>query len=298
MQILANHLADVKLHSAEQIYGLEQKVRALEGELVEARHQLGTTQVEMEHCMNCIHQLKQENSKKWRVEERDDWKGLVDAIQSDRATLQEENEALQKELKEMRSQLAEAQQNEIKRTADAVKQCVNPQPLVRTPSHNMLGRGERLTPSPFFSSSKETMEQESPEARRRLSLGSRGSPRSAQSRKCAENSNVSQRLGKLLDELEVERAKVKSLKQQLQQKEEEAKAAVIQTETELCFQKYEIQRLQKKIDVLERESAATWTEVTWNSALSVIRIFRKETVLFDAQNGGKEDSIPCPILQV
>jgi hypothetical protein len=27
-------------------------------------------------------------SKKWRVEERDDWKGLVDAIQADRAHLQ------------------------------------------------------------------------------------------------------------------------------------------------------------------------------------------------------------------
>jgi hypothetical protein len=41
--------------------------------------------------------------------------------------LKEENESLEKELGVVKAQLAEAQQNEIKRTADAVKQCVNPQ---------------------------------------------------------------------------------------------------------------------------------------------------------------------------
>jgi hypothetical protein len=33
-------------------------------------------------------QLKIENSKKWRLQERDDWKSLVDSIQIDRSRLQ------------------------------------------------------------------------------------------------------------------------------------------------------------------------------------------------------------------
>lgn len=33
-------------------------------------------------------QLKIENSKKWRLQERDDWKSLVDSIQIDRTRLQ------------------------------------------------------------------------------------------------------------------------------------------------------------------------------------------------------------------
>ena len=93
---------------------------------------------------------------------------------------------------------------------------------------------------------------------------------------------------------------MRALKQQLQQRDEEAKAANIQNKTERCYQKYELQRLHKKIEALERESLATWTNVTWNSALSVIRIFRKESTIFDSSNpkGGEEETLPCPILQV
>jgi hypothetical protein len=40
---------------------LEQTVRALEGKLVTARGQVGQQAAELEHAVNCIHQLKQEN---------------------------------------------------------------------------------------------------------------------------------------------------------------------------------------------------------------------------------------------
>lgn len=44
---------------------------------------------------NSSAQLKQENNQKWRLQERDDWKSLVDSIQKDRARLQDECLTLQ-----------------------------------------------------------------------------------------------------------------------------------------------------------------------------------------------------------
>ncbi len=94
MSILASHLADVKLQSAgigllalsilcfvwhhhralslslslfsllcptEQIYQLQQKNRTLQSQLTAATGQFEQHKLELEHCINCIHQLKQEN---------------------------------------------------------------------------------------------------------------------------------------------------------------------------------------------------------------------------------------------
>ena len=42
-----------------------------------------------------VQQLREENTRKWRVEERNDWKSLLDSVQRDRAEPQEANEYLQ-----------------------------------------------------------------------------------------------------------------------------------------------------------------------------------------------------------
>lgn len=50
-----------------------------------------------------VAQLQLETSEKWRVEERNDWRSLVDSVQSDRDELREENERLKQEIAELRA---------------------------------------------------------------------------------------------------------------------------------------------------------------------------------------------------
>lgn len=58
---------------------------------------------ERDYFRNYSEQLKLENSKKWRLHERDDWKSLVDSVQVDRARLQESCDNLEIELEEARA---------------------------------------------------------------------------------------------------------------------------------------------------------------------------------------------------
>ncbi|CAM9326386.1 unnamed protein product [Phaeothamnion confervicola] len=53
---------------------------------------------ELSHTKSLCHQLKLENAKKWRLEERDDWRALVTSIQADREALHEETATLRKAL--------------------------------------------------------------------------------------------------------------------------------------------------------------------------------------------------------
>ena len=59
---------------------------------------------------NSCEQLKLENSKKWRLQERDDWKALVDSVQRDRTRLQQENLALEAELAESKHLIEDLQE--------------------------------------------------------------------------------------------------------------------------------------------------------------------------------------------
>jgi hypothetical protein len=62
-------------------------------------------QDERDDLINMVHQLKEENSKKWRVEERDDWRDLVASLQNDRRELQASVDQLQSENAELTVQL-------------------------------------------------------------------------------------------------------------------------------------------------------------------------------------------------
>ena len=94
IQLLAKHLADIKLQATEERHQNTKKIKTLE-------HKCATYETEVEeykqkcaHQENLIHQLRLENTKKWRISERDDWKALVDAVQTDRQRLQLENETV------------------------------------------------------------------------------------------------------------------------------------------------------------------------------------------------------------
>lgn len=55
---------------------------------------------ERDYYRNYAEQLKLENSKKWRLQERDDWKALVDSVQKDRSRLQDECLSLDQKLQQ------------------------------------------------------------------------------------------------------------------------------------------------------------------------------------------------------
>jgi hypothetical protein len=50
---------------------------------------------ERDHLSELSTRLQRENSKKWKFQERDDWKSLVDTVQADRSRLADENTQLQ-----------------------------------------------------------------------------------------------------------------------------------------------------------------------------------------------------------
>ncbi|CAM9136524.1 unnamed protein product [Pylaiella littoralis] len=53
---------------------------------------------ELGDANNLVEQLRLENTRKWRVEERDDWRALLDSMQSDRTALQHRNDKLEVDL--------------------------------------------------------------------------------------------------------------------------------------------------------------------------------------------------------
>ena len=94
LRLLANHLAKVKLEAAEQIYALTN-----EGKYLKEKNEELSSQV--------LHLKQQcrENTLHWRLQERDDWKALVEAVQKDRTRLENENESLMEEISLLRKQI-------------------------------------------------------------------------------------------------------------------------------------------------------------------------------------------------
>ena len=69
LRLLANHLAKVKLEAAEQIYALTN-----EGKYLKEKNEELSSQV--------LHLKQQcrENTLHWRLQERDDWKALLESV--------------------------------------------------------------------------------------------------------------------------------------------------------------------------------------------------------------------------
>ena len=82
-----------------------------------------------------MEQLKSENSRKWRLQERDDWKSLVDSVQADRARLQEETMRLNLQLEDAQAEIErQAELLAIAHTADAGSRPSSPEKISRVTS--------------------------------------------------------------------------------------------------------------------------------------------------------------------
>ena len=90
LQKLTEYLNQTRRQAELAIDTLSTKVIALEKESESIRTLLVEAESERDYFKNYSEQLKLENSKKWRLQERDDWKSLVESVQKDRSRLQDD----------------------------------------------------------------------------------------------------------------------------------------------------------------------------------------------------------------
>ena len=88
MVLLGRHLAATKLEAAEKENNLKQEIKLLQQDNEKLLRYIEGQREKVEHLQSENYQLKLENSKKWRVQERDDWRSLVTAVQEDRCVVQ------------------------------------------------------------------------------------------------------------------------------------------------------------------------------------------------------------------
>ncbi len=67
-------------------------------------------EAERDYYRNYAEQLKLENSKKWKLQERDDWKGLLDTVTKDRNRLQGECQILESSLNQANNKIKELEE--------------------------------------------------------------------------------------------------------------------------------------------------------------------------------------------
>ena len=84
---------------------LEIQVATLQSEKVDLSSKLEACLDQLDFCTGACEQLKLEASTKWRVEERNDWKALVDSVQKDRDDQSEENSILSESVAELEAEL-------------------------------------------------------------------------------------------------------------------------------------------------------------------------------------------------
>ena len=101
VEMLQTHLTKVKLEHAERESSLVSRLRKAEEESARLRVELDAAGDELELCWAHVDQMRLEQSKKWRIEERDDWRALVQSVQQDRTRLQRENAALRSEVRRL-----------------------------------------------------------------------------------------------------------------------------------------------------------------------------------------------------
>lgn len=97
---LADYLAQTRRQAEASIDVLNKRIEELTSELEVSHAAAEHLQSERDYFRNHAEQLKLENSKKWRLQERDDWKSLVDSVQQDRSRLQDECHRLETALEE------------------------------------------------------------------------------------------------------------------------------------------------------------------------------------------------------
>lgn len=90
VQKLLEFLQQTRRQAEISIDCLTERVKELERACELNQQEVDKLKEERDFLLQLTEQLKVENSKKWRLQERDDWKALVDSIQKDRDRLQDE----------------------------------------------------------------------------------------------------------------------------------------------------------------------------------------------------------------
>lgn len=102
---LTEYLAQTRRQAEISIDLLNNKIVELEQENDYKLGRINELTGERDYFKKYSEQLKSENSKKWKLQERDDWKSLVESVQKDRARLQDECTRLESSLDEAKVQI-------------------------------------------------------------------------------------------------------------------------------------------------------------------------------------------------
>ena len=101
---LTAYLQQTKRQAEHSIDKMNQHIEELQEDLETSKLVSRQLEQERDYFRNLAEQLKQENTRKWRLQERDDWKALLESVQEDRERLQEDCSRLEDQL-EMAKQL-------------------------------------------------------------------------------------------------------------------------------------------------------------------------------------------------
>ena len=98
LQRLTEYLNQTRRQAELAIDTLNKRLLELEATNHEMVAQTDRLRTERDYFLGLCEQLKVENSTKWRLQERDDWKALVESVQSDRARLQDHCSNLEQQI--------------------------------------------------------------------------------------------------------------------------------------------------------------------------------------------------------
>ena len=87
---LTEYLNQTRRQSEMAIDSLNDKINELTTDNDKALKLIEKYQNERDYYRNYAEQLKLQNNKKWKLQERDDWKSLVESVQNDRSRLQDD----------------------------------------------------------------------------------------------------------------------------------------------------------------------------------------------------------------
>lgn len=87
---LTAYLQQTKRQAENSIDKMNQHIEELQEDLETSKLVSRQLEQERDYFRNLAEQLREENTKKWRLQERDDWKALLESVQEDRVRLQDE----------------------------------------------------------------------------------------------------------------------------------------------------------------------------------------------------------------
>jgi len=107
LQKLTAFLKQTRRQSEAAIDALNCKIAELQKENIAYRNSMVKLEEERDYFRSLSEQLRQENTTKHRLQERDDWKSLIDSVQKDRSRLQDQCSNLELQLEQAQNEVLE-----------------------------------------------------------------------------------------------------------------------------------------------------------------------------------------------